>query len=404
MSVGHGKYIRGAAGYPVPPELDEVDSACRVVNRTAEILNSIDGVSCVTFFDTTSHDQSTNLATITNWHNSQTRDYDASCHFNAFDGSAHGCEVLYVTQQSLASRLSAAISEAGSFTNRGAKYRSDLYVLNNTEMPAVLLEICFCDHNRDSNDFTASFEAICTAIAETLSGQQVPDTPGERPPVDETEPPTEENRVDILGHTEGDVAVIINGTLINGNARCRNVVRMRVKMAGDVVVCLNGEEFHNKPTEPEEPEEPDDAIQDNHKNIEATVFGGAADQENSAYPPYGYLNDTDLYVALPYSFDPSLFPHNPPMVRVICGELSAVAAVRDKGPWTTDDTPYVKGTARPIAEKCYENGEPLPSGPNKGRVPSNKAGIDLSPALAQMIGVSGKGIVSWQFVDDESVA
>jgi hypothetical protein len=82
------------------------------------------------------------------------------------------------------------------------------------------------------------------------------------------------------------------------------------------------------------------------------VFGGAADQENSAYPPHGYLNDTDLYVALPYSFDPSLFPNNPPMVRVFCGELSAVAAVRDKGPWTTDDTPYVKGTARPIAEKC----------------------------------------------------
>src|SRR4029077_21078736 len=98
MSSGHGKYIRGASGYPVPPQLDEVDEARRVVDRTAELLNSMDGVSCVTFHDDTSHDQSTNLATITNWHNSQTRDFDVSCHFNAFDGSAHGCEVLYVTQ------------------------------------------------------------------------------------------------------------------------------------------------------------------------------------------------------------------------------------------------------------------------------------------------------------------
>jgi hypothetical protein len=413
MSSGHGKYIRGASGYPVPPQLDEVDEARRVVDRIAELLNSIDGVSCVKFHDNTSHDQSTNLATITNWHNAQTRDYDVSVHFNAFDGSAHGCEVLYVTQQSLASRLSAAISEAGSFTNRGAKYRSDLYVLNNTEMPAVLLETCFCDHTGDSNSYNASFEAICTAVAETLSGQQVPEAPGEQPPVEPpTEPPTEDNRVDIVGRTEGDVAVIINGTLVNGNERCRNVVRMRIKMTGDVIVSLNGEEFHNKPAEPEapvEPEEPEGGIQENHQNIEATVFGGQEDNEYSAYPPYDssgrgpYMNDTDLYVALPFSFPLDLWPDNPPMVRVFCGELSAVGRVADKGPWVVDDVDYIEDTARPLAETCHNNGTPLPRGPNAGKVPTNAAGIDLSPALADMIGIDGKGIVSWEFVEPDTV-
>jgi hypothetical protein len=133
-------------------------------------------------------------------------------------------------------------------------------VLNNTEMPAVLLETCFCDHTGDSQSFTAKFEAICTAIAESLTGSQVGDQPEppepEEPPPDETLP-TEENRVDILGRTEGDVSVYINGTLISGRQRCENAVHMRVKLTGDVVVVLNGEEFHSHPFEPVEPEEPD---------------------------------------------------------------------------------------------------------------------------------------------------
>src|SRR5215472_68376 len=164
MSSGHGKYIRGARGSPVPPELDEVDEARRVVNKTAELLNRA-GHSCMTFHDDTSHDQSTNLAMIANWHNQQARDLDVSVHFNAFDGSAHGVEVLYVTQQTLAGEVSAALAKAGSFTNRGAKYRSDLYFLNNTHEPAVLVETCFCDHTGDSNNYHQNYDAICEAIA-----------------------------------------------------------------------------------------------------------------------------------------------------------------------------------------------------------------------------------------------
>jgi N-acetylmuramoyl-L-alanine amidase len=212
ISVGHGQYIRGASGAPVPPQLDEVDYCVRVVDRIADLLNSIDGMSAVKFFDQTSHDQSTNLKTITNWHNSQTRDYDVSCHLNAYNGSAHGCEVLYVTQESLASRLASAISAAGGFTNRGAKYRSDLSFLNNTEEPAVLLETAFCDHTGDCNSLNANFEKICEAIAETLAGKQVSEAPGGQPPIEQ--PPVEapaENRVSIVIETKGDVLVTING-------------------------------------------------------------------------------------------------------------------------------------------------------------------------------------------------
>jgi hypothetical protein len=107
-------------------------------------------------------------------------------------------------------------------------------------------------------------------------------------------------------------------------------------------------------------------------------------------------------VALPYSFDSSLFPDNPPKVRVFCGKLNAIGVVADKGPWTVSDHAYVMGSARPLAETCYKQHAPLPSGPNKGKVPSNAAGIDLSPHLAKKLGISGKGRVSWMILDAET--
>jgi hypothetical protein len=42
--------------------------------------------------------------------------------------------------------------------------------------------------------------------------------------------------------------------------------------------------------------------------------------------------------------------------------------------------------------------QPLPSGPNAGKIPSNPAGIDLSPALAEALGHDGMGPVDWEFV------
>lgn len=242
ISVGHGEHIRGASGSPVPPQLDEVDYCVRVVDRVTELINSMDGMSAVKFFDTTSHDQSTNLSTINSWHNKQDRDYDVSCHLNAYDGSAHGCEVLYVTQESLASKLASAISAAGHFTNRGAKYRGDLSFLNNTNKPAVLLETAFCDHTGDCNSLNANFEKICEAIAETLTGKQVgePEQPPVQPPVESAEA-----RVDITGYVKGNVAVVINGVLVTGDKHTPHAVAMRIRKTGDVVVVINGEEFHN---------------------------------------------------------------------------------------------------------------------------------------------------------------
>jgi hypothetical protein len=125
--------------------------------------------------------------------------------------------------------------------------------------------------------------------------------------------------------------------------------------------------------------------------ITATFFGGSSETEMSAYPPYDRITATEISVALPYRFTGTL-----PKVEVMNADGDVmVAIIRDIGPWMVDDPYWSKGT-RPIAEQCYASKTPLPSGPQKGRVPSNPAGIDLSAALAEDLGIDGMGSVSWR--------
>jgi N-acetylmuramoyl-L-alanine amidase len=169
ISSAHGKLVRGAAGY-----LDEVDESRRVVEEVAEQLRQME-VEVVVFHDDLSTTQSENLETIVNVHNGHDRDLDVSIHFNAFEETEApmGCEVLYVSEPELAETVSAAIALAGDLINRGPKYRNDLYFLNNTEAPAILIEVCFVDSSADSVCYTDSFESICAAIASTISGIEV---------------------------------------------------------------------------------------------------------------------------------------------------------------------------------------------------------------------------------------
>jgi N-acetylmuramoyl-L-alanine amidase len=363
ISSGHGKYVRGASGY-----IDEVDEARKVTETVADFMRSAN-VDVYTFHDNTSTSQNQNLNTIVNWHNSKSRDFDVSVHFNAYQTTSKpmGCEVLYVTQSSLASKVSAAIADAGAFIDRGGKKRTDLFFLNSTEMPSLLLEVCFVDSAADVDLYHQHYDSICEAIAESITGLDVPgEGLPEQPPEQPEQPPatSEPARVTI------DIAA-----------------------TGDVVVVINGQEIHVSGGEamPEEPE-----IQANHQDIETTVFGGSSDPNYSAYDGDLFLNDSDLYVALPWKFKGER-----PQVKVInrATGLSATGDILDVGPWNIDDDDYVLGDERPSAETHYNTGEQLPTGPNAGRVPTNAAGLDLSPALARKVGLSGKGRCDWEFVD-----
>jgi len=169
ISSGHGKYVRGAVG-PQGWGLDEVNEARRVVPKVAEFLRA-NGNTVHTFNDDTSTTQQQNLNTIVNWHNKQDRELDVSVHFNAYVPTelGRGDETLYLTQQALATKITNAICSVSGLINRGAKKRSDLYFLNGTNKPAVLLEICFVDAAADVEAYTQHFDAICEAIAEAIA-------------------------------------------------------------------------------------------------------------------------------------------------------------------------------------------------------------------------------------------
>jgi hypothetical protein len=98
--------------------------------------------------------------------------------------------VLYLTQSALAAELSAAMAKAGHLKNRGAKKRTDLYWLNSTEEPAVLLEVAFVTSSADADLYRQYFDDICQSIAETVSGQSLPAEPVE-PPEQPAVPPME---------------------------------------------------------------------------------------------------------------------------------------------------------------------------------------------------------------------
>jgi N-acetylmuramoyl-L-alanine amidase len=161
ISSGHGKYIRGASGY-----IDEVDEARRVVDAVAERLGS----NATVFHDDVSVTQSDNLDSIVGFHNNLHRDLDVSVHFNAYETTNEpmGTECLYVTQEELAATISKSISTVAGFKDRGPKKRTDLFFLNQTDMPAVLIEVCFVDSRADVALYHENFVKICLAIVAIL--------------------------------------------------------------------------------------------------------------------------------------------------------------------------------------------------------------------------------------------
>lgn len=394
MSSGHGSKVRGASGY-----IDEVDEARRVVDRVAQMLMDV-GVPIQTFHDNVSTSQNENLNRIVNFHNAQKRDLDISVHFNAYQTTSKGMgtECLYITQDVLSARVSAAIAAAGGLIDRGPKKRTDLFFLNNTDEPAILIEVCFVDSKEDSECYKEEFEFICEAIGEAVSGVTLqPDEPPPEPPV---EPDTEARTGTVVGVPSDDVLHIraapsTLGTII-GEAENGDKVtvvgvgtdrwyRLRLTggdgepetygWAGARYIMVSGS-----------PEEADIW----RTNITATVFGGSGDPQDSAYPPHDPVEGDEPGASLPYKWRDS----PPPELEIMGPGGVARAPIRDVGPWNTDDPDYVLDGHRPLAEGQYTEGLKA----QNGMVPSNDAGIDLTPATASAVGISGKGKVSWRVV------
>lgn len=124
-------------------------------------------------------------------------------------------------------------------------------------------------------------------------------------------------------------------------------------------------------------------------NIIATYFGG----NQSAYGPP--INDNSPGVALPFRFTGTR-----PRVRVSNKSGTSVDCdIVDVGPWNIND-PYWQTGTRPQAESGMDLGQVSNGVPRR----TNGAGIDLTLAAAQALGIDGKGLVNWQFIDQPTTA
>lgn len=105
--------------------------------------------------------------------NSNRVDIYVSIHFNSFNRQANGTEVFAVsdTGRRIAQPVLNNIVKLG-YVNRGVKDGSHLYVLRYTNVPAILVECCFCDSQQDMNRYNA--DNLADAIVRGLTGETPP--------------------------------------------------------------------------------------------------------------------------------------------------------------------------------------------------------------------------------------
>ena len=183
ISSGHSINCQGMSDI-----INEVTEARKVVDRVYDIVIA-SGKKCYKYHDT-ARSNSQNLANIVNFHNKYSDGIDVSIHFNAnqHTSKAMGVEVCYYSQHALANEMSKNIANATGLKNRGAKERTNLYVLKHTKKPSILIEICFGDSEADCTIYKAKFETICQTIAKTLIGgitvpsNSTPSTPANSSP------------------------------------------------------------------------------------------------------------------------------------------------------------------------------------------------------------------------------
>lgn len=100
-------------------------------------------------------------------------DYFVSIHrnFSPYPNQYSGVESLVYSRYGAAAQMADNINqqlEAVGFLNQGVNERTNLVVLNSTQMPAVLVEVGFMNTDADNQLFDERFDDIAQAIADGI--------------------------------------------------------------------------------------------------------------------------------------------------------------------------------------------------------------------------------------------
>lgn len=96
-------------------------------------------------------------------------------HFNA--GGGTGTETLYTSTNGKKYAEQVTKSLGKMYKQRGAKQRTDLYWLNKTNAPAILVECCFVDSKTDTDKYLSNKDYTARLIAEGIIGQEIVEKP-----------------------------------------------------------------------------------------------------------------------------------------------------------------------------------------------------------------------------------
>lgn len=121
--------------------------------------------------------------------NSNNVDEFISIHFNLGGGSGTEVYAMSNSGRGIAQKVLEQIVALG-FVNRGVKDGSHLYVIKNTNAPAILIECAFLDSAEDMNRYNP--EKMANAITKGLSGETVIADP---PPTGKPDTPSYNNDV-----------------------------------------------------------------------------------------------------------------------------------------------------------------------------------------------------------------
>lgn len=174
VDAGHGGSDPGADG---PTGLNE---APVVLDLAIKVADYLEYLGCEVRMTRTS-DKYVALDVRCEIANNWGADYFVSIHCNSNGSTAVGVETLYASDsgKELATPVQKYMLEKTGDVDRGLKHRTNLYVLNGTDMPAILAEVGFISHPETESKLKTSdykvaiAKGIVKGIAEYL-GLQLP--------------------------------------------------------------------------------------------------------------------------------------------------------------------------------------------------------------------------------------